>query len=173
LTKLIVSAMMKCYGERVKRVSSLKNRRSKMRLILVVEDKMDEQEKAKNVVLSAGFKVIIANHLEKADHFIKQFSGKLSGIMTDIHFPGRADDIHSDPNGVSVILSALAHGIPCVMCTDDLHHRARHIIIMIERLENLVDCEILVNPRKNWKESLQDLKKIMKGEKNEEKYSDC
>jgi len=133
-------------------------------IILVVEDKKSEQMIAKEIILGNGNKIIIADALDKAESFIEQFSGKLSGIITDIHFPltdGRSAD---EANGVSVVLTALTHNIPCAVCTDDVAHGKQYISLIVERLEKLVSQNIPVSSSKDWLESLQQLTKIIEVE---------
>jgi CheY-like chemotaxis protein len=130
-------------------------------VILIVEDKKEEQLIAKDAVLTTGNKVIIADTLDKAESFIEKFSGNLSGVITDIHFPlanGRGAD---EANGVSVVLTALIHNIPCAVCTDDVAHGGQYIALIVERLEKLVSRSIPVSSSKDWTEALQQLTKIM------------
>lgn len=58
-----------------------------MKIILVIEDKLKEQEIAKQVVLDAGYKVVIAQSLEDADRLWKKIDGHIFGILSDMHFP--------------------------------------------------------------------------------------
>ncbi len=127
------------------------------KIILVVEDKKTEQSVAKELVLNNGTKVIIANTLYKAENFIKKFSDKLLGIITDMHFP-IDDGINAEgANGISVVLTALQHNIPCVVCTDDVAHGAQYIALAIERLELLTSHTIPISSNKDWANALEKL----------------
>lgn len=126
-------------------------------IILIVEDKIDEQQKAKKVVLEAGFKVIIADNLKKAEVFLEKFRGKLRGVITDIHFSleeGRSDE---EANGISVIISSLQFGISCSVCTDDKKHGGEYIVMIVERLEKFCGNSIPVAGSKDWQIALREL----------------
>lgn len=132
------------------------------KIILVVEDKKDEQLIAKEVVLSSGNKIIIADTLKKGEEFIKKFEGKISGIITDLHFPidsGREG--FGGANGISVVLTALRCNIPCTVCTDDVAHGATYFPLIIERLEMLTGKSIPLSGTKDWDQALQELLTIM------------
>ena len=134
------------------------------KIILVVEDKLTEQQIAKQVVLDDGYKIIIADTLDKAESFIKKFNGKLSGIITDIHFPMTVGRRADEANGLSIILTTLRHNIPCSVCTDDVGHGGEYISLILQRLEMLISREIPISGSKNWAEALQQLTKIMEVE---------
>lgn len=130
-------------------------------IILVVEDKKDEQMIAKQAVLDSGSKIIIADTLNKAEDFIEKFGSKLSGIITDIHLPMQ-DDINAEgANGLSVVITALQRSVPCAVCTDDVSHGARYVSLVLERLEVLTSEQIPVSGSKDWDEVLQKLLTIM------------
>lgn len=132
------------------------------KIILIVEDKKSEQVIAKKAILDSGNKIIIADTLEKAESLIDKFDGKLSGIITDIHFPITAGmENFSGANGISVVITALKHSIPCAVCTDDLAHGTKYVALIIKRLEMLKNRTIPVSGTKDWNYVLQTLLTIM------------
>ena len=132
------------------------------KIILVVEDKKEEQLIAKKVVLDSGNKVIIADTLNKAETFIEKFSEKLSGIITDIHFPiDSARENASGANGISIVITSLRHDVPCAVRTDDVAHGASYIPLILKRLEILAEREIPISGTKDWNKTLQQLTHIL------------
>ena len=141
-------------------------------IILVIEDQKEEQLIAKRTVMDNGNKVIIANTLDKAENFIEKFSGKLSGIITDIHFPIDSErENFGGANGISVVITSLKHNIPCAICTDNVTHGATYIPLILERLETLMERKIPISGTKDWDEALKKLTLLME-EKNHEAI-DC
>lgn len=136
-------------------------------IILVVEDKSEEQVIAKKIVLESGKKIIIAGTLEKAEEFIRKFSDKLCGIITDIHFPINDTWPEASANGISVVIAALNHGIPCVVCTDDVAHGARYVALILSRLERLSSKMIPTATSKNWADAMNKLTSLQE-EANED-----
>lgn len=130
-------------------------------IILVVEDKKDEQMIAKQAVLDSGSKIIIVDTLNKAEDFIEKFGNKLSGIITDIHLPVQDDMNVEGANGLSVVITALQRSIPCAVCTDDISHGAKYVSLVLERLETLTSEQIPISGSKDWNEALQALLTIM------------
>ena len=130
-------------------------------IILVVEDKIEEQMVAKNIVLESGKKIIIANTLEKAEEFIDKFKDKLCGIMTDIHLPINDTCNEASANGLSVVITALRLGIPCVVCTDDIAHGARYVPHILSRLEQLSSRKIPTATSKNWADAFKKLSSLL------------
>ncbi len=132
------------------------------KIILVVEDKKEEQLIAKKAVLDGGNKIIIADTLNKAEDFIEKFSEKLSGIITDIHFPiDSAQENFGGANGISVVITSLKHSIPCAVCTDDIAHGASYIPLILKRLEMLIKREIPISGTKDWSDALQQLTELL------------
>ncbi len=129
-------------------------------IILVVEDKKEEQLIAKEVVLSSNDKIIIANTLQKAERFIEKFKGQLSGIITDMHFPIDAESNVVGANGISVVLIALQHNIPCTVCTDDVAHGARYITLALKYLEILTSQSIPISSNKDWDDAIEKLTQL-------------
>lgn len=135
------------------------------KIILVVEDKTDEQITAKKVILDNGNKIIIADTLQKAEKFIEKFNEQLSGIITDLHFPiDSARENFGGANGISVIITSLKHNIPCTVCTDDIAHGAMYIPLILERLEILTGQRIPISGTKDWNEALQKLTLLLEEE---------
>ena len=56
-------------------------------VVLLVEDRDEEIEQAKEVLKTFGFKSAIAKDLYNALRLLEQHSPVIEGIITDIHFP--------------------------------------------------------------------------------------
>jgi predicted Fe-Mo cluster-binding NifX family protein len=130
-------------------------------IILVVEDKTEEQKKAKEAVVGSGFKIVIASTLSDAERLMGMLKDKISGIITDIHFPEQEDGKENNPCGIAVIVLAIQKNIPVVVCSDINSHSAGYLETVVRGLEKFAGRKIpFVMNRKNWDESLDKLKEI-------------
>lgn len=114
-----------------------------MKKILVIEDKKEEQEKARKAIEAKGCYCYVAEDLHDAllalgeEDEAKELGrdlGKISsskinwdGVITDLHFPritmGKdVLDARADANGMEIIIYCNQKNIPCVVCTDVHHH---------------------------------------------------
>lgn len=130
-------------------------------IILVVEDKVEEQIIAKTTVHENNKKIIIASTLEKAEAFIQKFKDRLWGIMTDLHFPINETQSETSANGITVVITALSHDIPCVVCTDDVAHGARYLVITLKCLEKLTTKSIPIATSKDWTAAMNKLTELV------------
>jgi len=145
-------------------------------IILIVEDLPEEQEKAKKALTEAGFKTAVAATLDDYLRIWKNLSNKVSGIITDIHFPEqiRETAIHpsladpSKPCGVAVVAEAVGKGVPVVVCSDINHHFADYLRTTIRSLK---ECHPLkeipfIMDSKDWNRAVQKLQELIdrKGE---------
>ncbi len=106
-----------------------------MELILVVEDLMEEQDKAKAALAALGFKAVVAGTLFDARRLLHRMSGQITGVLTDLHFPERISDRYVDePCGLTVVAMAVKQGLPVAVCSDIDHHYAFYCSEVIEVL---------------------------------------
>lgn len=121
-----------------------------LKLIVVVEDKEEEQKKALDAIKSAlcpeneeelwariipnspqvGLKeakilVLFASDLATAlsrVEFLEEVgSTGMTGVITDLMFPKTAG-AKEEPNGLGVIVACIHSGVPVVVCSDTDHH---------------------------------------------------
>lgn len=140
-------------------------------IILVVEDLPEEQEKAKLAVRSAGFTCAVTPTLAGAERMFKTLEGKISGVVTDLHFP-ESDYVHPKntpdlPCGLAVIAEAIERKIPVAVCSNIDHHFAeypRKVIAALGRMSayGLVPFGM---DSKNWDAAVAALATILNGGK--------
>lgn len=144
-----------------------------MQIVLVVEDLADEQEKAKQALVEAGFKPAVTSTLGDAFRIWKSLEGKLAGVITDLHFPEKTsnDERGDDPNkpcGLAIIAEATQTGMPIVVCSDINHHFAEYVnkVISVFELYHPLKRIPFVMDRKDWKRATEELKNLLdqKGE---------
>lgn len=142
-------------------------------IILIIEDLPEEQQRAKEAVLSEGFRPAVTSTLTDAMRIWKSLEGKLVGIITDLHFPERTSDNPkwADPEkpcGLAIIARATQKALPVVVCSNIDHHFAEYVKEVIDVLETYHPTGRIpfVMDRKDWKQAIQELKKIIakKGE---------
>lgn len=128
-----------------------------MRIILLIEDKTDEMEKAKTVLAEAGLRFVAADNLDDAMRIWKKLQDKISGVLTDLNFP----EITAQKEGAcgfAVVIRAVRLGIPISICTDVNHHFCGYIKYFAEDLEKLAGQKIpYTMDSKNWKQAVQKL----------------
>lgn len=142
-------------------------------VVLLIEDLADEQEKAKQALIEAGFKPAITSTMSDAFIIWKALEEKLAGVITDLHFPERTgnDERWSDPNkpcGLAIIAEATQAGIPIVVCSNIDHHFAEYVkkVISVFELYHPLKHIPFVMDRKDWKQAAEELRKLLdyKGE---------
>lgn len=107
-------------------------------IILIVEDLPEEQEKAKLAVRNAGFTCVVTPTLAGAERMFKTLEGKISGVVTDLHFP-ESDYVHPKNTaelacGLAVVAEAIERNIPVAVCSNINHHFAEYPRIVIRAL---------------------------------------
>lgn len=135
------------------------------KVILIVEDLKEQQELAKSAVIESGYGVIVAENLQDAKRMIDSFGKKLSGIVTDLHFPEVLNDPHPEkPAGLTVIIYAIQAGLPVAVCSDINNHYAMYAREIISFLANqAVGGEIpFTMNSKNWKVAIENLNILIK-----------
>lgn len=140
-----------------------------MSIVLLVEDNMEEQARAKEVLVAKGFRVVVAGTLKDALRILKQLEGKLSGIVTDLHIPestaapyAEAQKV-SQPRGLAIVAEATLRAMPVVICSDINHHHARYIQIVVTALERHYPFSRLpfIMDAKDWNRAVQELQTLI------------
>ena len=137
------------------------------KVILIVEDLIAEQEKAKAVVNCLNLKPIVASNLDQAKMLVKKIPHLIRGIITDIHFPiDEKSDTSHQPNGLAVIALAVKLGIPISVCSDINGHFAFFVRDVTSALEENPNCfghEIPVTVGdKNWQTAINELENLIR-----------
>lgn len=142
------------------------------KIVLLIEDLPEEQEKAKKALAERGFRVAVTSTLSDALRIWNSLEGKLFGIITDLHFPERTSNHPnaSDPNkpcGFAIIAKATEKGIPIVVCSNVDHHFCEYAKIVIETFEKFHPLKKIpfVMDSKNWDRAVEELTKIIEKEK--------
>lgn len=140
-------------------------------IILIVEDLPEEQEKAKLAVRNAGFVCAVTPTLAGAERMFKTLEGKISGVVTDLHFP-ESDYDHpkntaTAPCGLAVVAEAIERTIPVAVCSDIDHHFAEYLRKVITALgrRSAYGPVPFGMDSKNWETAVAALVKSMKGGK--------
>lgn len=137
------------------------------KVILVVEDLIDEQEKAKEAVNGLNFKPLVASSLNEAKMILEKIPQLIRGIITDIHFSIDKDTKTAhQPNGLAVIALAVKLGIPVSVCSDINGHFAFFVRDVTNALEENPNCfghEIPVTVgNKNWQTAINKLENLIR-----------
>lgn len=137
-------------------------------IVLLIEDIVVEQEKAKQALLRVGFKPVITSTLRDAFIIWKSLEGKLAGIITDLHFPEQTsnDERESDPNkpcGLAIVAEATQTGMPIVICSNIDHHFAKYVekVILVFEFYHPLKRIPFVMDWKDWTRATNELKKIL------------
>lgn len=140
-------------------------------IILIVEDLPEEQEKAKLAAHNAGFVCAVTPTLAGAERMFKTLEGKISGVVTDLHFP-ESDHVHpkntaDTPCGLAVVAQAIERTIPVVVCSNIDHHHAEYprIVIRALGLTSTYGAVPFGMDSKNWETAVAALAKILNGGK--------
>lgn len=132
------------------------------KVIFIIEDLPEEQARAKEAVVAAGHRPVLADNLKDANHLWDSLAGKINGVLTDLHFPQHGPTGDAVPSGIAVILRAVAENIPVVICTSE-GHGADYFKAAIKSLEKITGKVIPVE-NKNYPVALKRLEEIMKEE---------
>lgn len=153
--------------------------------ILIVEDSVEEQQRAQEAVEEAGHEAVhVTSDLRYGSsipwepiysspdykEYKRQMLGmeECDGVLTDLHFlpvqdqnTERENEMYGDnlpPCGLLVVIDALTHGKPVVVCTSGNHHGATMSFIFDRYLQNLGRTEAFGwNDGKNWGEAVRQL----------------
>ncbi len=75
------------------------------KIVLLIEDLPEEQEKAKKALTEYGYRAAVTSTLDDALRIWKSLEGKLAGIITDLHFPEKPAIVPMHP--IPINLAAL------------------------------------------------------------------
>jgi hypothetical protein len=132
-----------------------------MGIILVAEDIPEEQIKAKEVVLKSGNRPVISGTLEDVTRLWDKLGERISGILTDIHFPEWEGSKDNNPSGLAVVIRAVQEGLPVSICSDINHHFTLYLRMVVDGLKELTGQEIpFTMDKKDWQVAMDGLKKI-------------
>lgn len=127
------------------------------KIILIVEDRNEEQLSAKQAVLESGNTAIVAVNLEDGMRLLKQLEGNLLGVVTDLHYQSRAlsDSDAEKPNGLAIVALCVEKGIRVGVCSDINHHFSEYLKTPIHVLSSHQNYPFGKIPfsedSKNWK----------------------
>jgi CheY-like chemotaxis protein len=133
---------------------------TKTGIILLVEDTAAERERAKQAIMGRGYKAAVATNLQDAHRIMDQLQGKIVGIVTDLHFPERADRPDATkPCGLAVVAEATRRNIPVAVCSDIDHHHADYAKVVVETLAMCHPAKFIpfVMDSKDWDRALGPL----------------
>ena len=133
-------------------------------IVLLIEDLPDEQVRAKRALEACGFKVAVTASLAGALRIWEGLGTALKGVITDLHFPERADDSDaSKPCGLAIVADAARFGVPVVVCSSINHHYADYLKIVVEVLASAHPLQSIpfVMDRKDWERAAHDLQDLI------------
>ncbi len=129
------------------------------KIILIIEDQIDEQEIAKVEVLNIGLLPVVANNLNDGLRLLEKMKSKILAVVTDLHFPSMKDN-NTDadkPNGFGIISWCVENNKPVAVCSNVNGHFASYIKYPINTFEThqfYTHKKIPLSLGKNWKESI-------------------
>lgn len=138
-------------------------------IVLVVEDDPQQLASAKAILLT-DFQTVFVTRLDEAENVIKLLSGKISGIITDLHFPQREFEFEKDgnypPAGLAVVAWAVENNIPVVVCSDIYHHNSGYfkgVIRVLALLQSYTYGDIpFSEDHKDWEKAKNSLQSLIK-----------
>lgn len=103
-------------------------------IVLIIEDIIDEQQKAKDAVVRLGKVPIIAGNLEDGRRLFNQLQENLFGVITDLHYPSMNTNNQDaeKPNGLAMVAMCVNVGIRVGVCSDVNHHFSEYLKIPIK-----------------------------------------
>lgn len=138
------------------------------KVILIVEDLPEEQVRAKEAVIAAGFRPVLAGNLADAYRLWESLEGKINGIITDLHFPESeqfTQQTGASPCGLAIVTAALLKKVPVAICSDINHHFCAYVKEIVKNLEAMTTRRIPFSmDSKNWSLAMKNLKEIMERE---------
>lgn len=133
------------------------------KIILIIEDRTEEQLLAKQAVLDSGNSPILAGNLEDGVRLFEQLKDKLFGVITDLHYQSmvKSDSDADKPNGLAMISLCVEQGIRVGVCSDVNHHFSQYVKIPIKTLASHQSYPFgtipLSEDNKDWKRILNQL----------------
>lgn len=109
------------------------------KIILIVEDKPEEFEKAKAVVSeNSDYRAIVVSDLESFNRLFGSMKDILFGVITDLHFPvndGLKEGTKNNPNGLSVVALCVENNVRVAICSDINHHYCQYVDGIVQVLK--------------------------------------
>ena len=146
-----------------------------MKIVLIVEDLPEEQARAKEAAMAAGFRPAITATLNDAFRIWRSLEGNLVGIITDLHFPEMTSENSeysdaSKPCGLAIVAEATAKGIPVVVCSNINHHFVDYPKKVIDVLATFHPAGSIpfVMDAKDWAKALAELEKLIENKEEEQ-----
>ncbi len=101
------------------------------KIILIVEDKSEELEKAKSVIAQiSDCRAVVVSDLESFERVFNSMKSNLFGVVTDIHFPANErlkEHTQNNPNGLSVVATCVDNNVRVAVCSDVNHHFCQYV----------------------------------------------
>jgi hypothetical protein len=139
------------------------------KIVLIIEDLSEEQARAKEVMVANGFRPAVTKNLADANRLWDKLSGKIAGVITDLHFPeseGLEKQTVGHPCGLAVVTRALLEQIPVSICSDIDHHFCKYLEEAVKNLEKLTGQEVsFTMDSKDWSLALKNLESQVKGDR--------
>lgn len=137
------------------------------KIVLLVEDKLEEMTKAREILKNLGWAVAVAMTLDDANRIWTDLGDRLVGIITDIHFPHgnneRQDQHGVNPVGLVLVLRGLHEKMPIVVCSETGGHNAPYLTDLFAFLANL-NGNVPFFCNKNWEQAITKLVELLKGD---------
>ena len=154
-------------GSAVGEVEEVEGVYLKKPVVLVVEDAVSEIDKAK-AALQEDFFTIVVTRLDEAKKILELMKGKISGIITDLHFPqieAEEKSVNLPPAGLSIVAYAVQNNLPVVICSDVNHHFSFYLKDVVMLLAAMPGYHYGIIPfsedSKNWDRAKNDLKELL------------
>lgn len=135
--------------------------------MLVVEDDPQQLAIAKATLLN-DFQTVFVTRLDEFEKVLELLPDKISGIITDLHFPQieLEKDKNYPPTGLAVVAWAVENNIPVVVCSDIDHHYAMYLTDVVRVLAQLQSYTYGNIPfsqdKKDWEKAKTSLQSLLK-----------
>lgn len=129
------------------------------KIILIVEDLKDEQQKAKEVVVNLDCSPVVAGNLKDAVRIFNQLKNNIHCVVTDLHFPASDSIKESKPNGLAMVAVCVESSVRVGVCSDINHHFSEYLKTPIRVLESHQSYKFSKIPfsedKKDWKSIIE------------------
>lgn len=134
------------------------------KIILIVEDKEEEIQKAKKALENSSYRAVVASNLHDFQRIFNSLKDKIFGVVTDLHFPAAEnlkDRTSDNPNGLSVVAICVSSNVRVVVCSDVNHHFCQYVQEPIKVLSSHQNYEFksipFENDHKDWSKAITHL----------------
>jgi hypothetical protein len=106
------------------------------KIILIIEDRTEEQSLAKRAVIESGNTPMLTGNLEDGIRLLTQLSAVIFGVVTDLHYQSRLmSDADADkPNGLAIVALCVEKNIRVGICSDINHHFSEYLKVPVKVL---------------------------------------